>query len=180
MVVICCINWNEVIETFATSTSALVASLSLVVAILAVWHAYKEYKRALKNKQSEVLAQYNERYSNDDSIRKVIEYITYSNDDKPTVYDKEMFLRFFEELELMIERGYLSIDIVGDMFAYYFLVIWHCKEETFFWDKDMQFPFKTMEEAKNSPDWRLAARLYKNLKGKYLSDEIMNFKFKNK
>ena len=177
MVVICCINWNEVIETFATSTSALVASLSLVVAVYAVLHAKKEYERALKNKQSEVLAQYNERYSNNDSIRKVIEYITYSNDDRPTVYDKEMFLRFFEELELMIERGYLTKKDVGDLFAYYFMAVWF-HEESSFWDFEMKRPYNTAIEVKTNGDWCLANRLFNRLKKDYLTPEIKNYNIK--
>lgn len=166
MVGVCCINWNEIIQTLATSVSALVAVLSLGVALIAVWYTNKEYKRAVRNKQSEVLAQYNERYSTNEQIRKVVEYMTSNNPEveKPTVYDKEMFLRFFEELELMIERGYLDLEDVRNLFSYYFIVIWSADNDSFFWNEEMVSPYKNVDEVKNSKDWALAARFYEKIR----------------
>lgn len=182
MVGVCCINWNEIIQTLATSVSALVAVLSLGVALIAVWYTNKEYKRAVRNKQSEVLAQYNERYSTNEQIRKVVEYMTSNNPEveKPTVNDKEMFLRFFEELELMVQRRYLELKDVGDLFSYYFMIVWCQEKDSFFWDYYMKHPYETVIGVKQSQDWRLAANLYKQLQQHgYLTPDIINYKLKS-
>lgn len=186
MVALCCnhvsasVDWSSRISCFAESTSALVASLALAVAICTAWFAWREYKRMVKHKQCEVFAQYNERYENSEYIQKVVRFCTVKTrlkKDKPTVHDKEMFLRFFEELDLMIQEKYLTLEHVGNYFAYYFLVIWN--DESFFWDSEMCKPYDTMKEAQDSPEWQVANQLFDRLKKKWYTDEIKNYIYPN-
>ena len=117
------------IITRAFEPKAVEILLSLIPILLVVkeYLAYKERERA------NTLVLFNERYSNDKNIKEVVEYLIMYEDYKtkrgllypspsPSVYQKEIFLRFFEELQIAIEAKSLSKNIVYDMFAHYALV----------------------------------------------------------
>lgn len=160
----CCIkSWDDIIQSFATSVSAIVAALSLVVTVITVVIAYHEYKKISKKEKCDILTKYNERYMNNPCILKVIDSYLYKNKKKPTANEKEMFLRFFEELEVMIREEYISEKNVHDLFSYYFLVLW---DDDDFWSQDMRDSL-TKEEAQNSDDWRLAKSLYTRMIFRY-------------
>ena len=186
MVVLCCnhvtasVDWSSIIQCVAESVSALVAFLALVVAIITAWFAWREYKRMVRHKQCEVFAQYNERYENSEYIQKVVKYCTFKTDNPkevPTVHDKEMFLRFFEELDLMIQEDYISKEQVGNYFSYYFMLVWN--DETFFWNDEMISPYENKEKAQNATEWKKARHLFDQLKGKWYTKEMEKYQFPN-
>lgn len=95
-----------------------------------------------EDKKCEVLAKYHERYANDEHVQKVVRfYLETGKRYSPSVYDKEMFLRFFEEIELMIQRKYICEEDVKDLFIFYFMTLWEyddfCREIT---DKNSSWP----------------------------------------
>jgi len=150
------------------------------VAILTAWFAWREYKRMIKHKQCEVFAKYNERYENSEYIQKVVKYCTVktiNREDIPTIHDKEMFLRFFEELEMMVQEEYLTEEKVGNYFAYYFLVVWN--DKSFFWDSEMCKPYNTMKEAQDGLEWQVAHQLFDRIKKKWYTKEIQGYAFPN-
>lgn len=100
--------------------TAIATGITTYIAYKALIYAKKEYELQKKIKESETLATYNQRYSTDQHIDNVIKYLNGSlKNKKLTINDKEMFLRFFEELEYTIENEGLQENIVYDMFAYY-------------------------------------------------------------
>lgn len=125
--------------------------------------AYREYKKIRKKEKCDILTRYNERYTNDPCIRKVIDSYLDKNKQKPTANEKELFLRFFEELEVMIREDYISEQYVHDFFSYYFLVLW---DDDDFWNYDMRGS-KTKQQSQNSDDWRLAKKLYTRMIFRY-------------
>lgn len=179
MVKLCC-NLFPFSEDWCNTIQCIIAFIALVLAIFTVWYGKCEYDKMVKHKQCEVFAQYNERYENSENIQKVVKYCTIKaekQEDIPTTHDKEMFLRFFEELEMMIQEEYLTEDKVGNYFAYYFLVIWN--DETFFWDKEMCGTYGTKEKAQKRPEWKAACHLFERLEKKWYSNEIRVYKFPN-
>ena len=85
--------------------------LTAVIALLASIVTYNEYISVKDSKQAQVLSEYNKRYSEDPNIVAVVQYLNYIDTDgmannpvrrKPSNYEVEMFMRFFEELCLQL------------------------------------------------------------------------------
>lgn len=113
------------------------------VSVYAVWYAIKEYSLHKKEEEANTLARYNERYSTNEHLLTVVEYLWRVEDKKdsceksyneivddfknneergfkiPTEHEKELFLRFFEEIQFSIEQGTLNKYQVKDLFFYY-------------------------------------------------------------
>ena len=104
---------------------------------LALLFAAYEYYLHKKNNQYEVYSKMNERYCSDRSIQKVIVTMTESYDGKSFCidsfsnncginqvndYDKEMFLRFFEELNYAIKKKSIRKEEACYYFGYYAVV----------------------------------------------------------
>lgn len=140
------------------------ANINIITVIAAIW-AIIEFLQHKKNKKCEILAHYHERYANDHHIDKVLHYYLRTKDNKdgkksdvPDVHDREMFLRFFEEIELMIQRNYIRKSDVKKLFIFYFMVLWRSNS---FWSV-----FDDDDEINN---WRLALKLYL----RYVDDESL-------
>ncbi len=100
---------------------------TVILACLTIISTLSEYKRHQERIKAEVLGQYNERYSRDEHINKVVDFIIRFMDDevpyvKPSVHNAEMFMRFYEEIQIQIEKGRLEEKQVFDLFAYYAMV----------------------------------------------------------
>lgn len=104
------------ITAIATLFMALIAGLALVVSI-------KEYREYRRREKTECLSKYNERYTTDPYVKNVVTYLINSSNnnhpDIPPLHEREMFLRFFEELMIAIETNVLDRRIVKNMFSYY-------------------------------------------------------------
>ena len=105
-------------EKLSDITMMLLASGTL---ILTIW----EYLNHRKRIKAEVLGLYNERYSKDQHVNIVVPFLIADimglKVKKPSVHHVEMFMRFFEEIELQIEKGRLNEKSVYDLFSYYAL-----------------------------------------------------------
>lgn len=170
-----------IIQTLSNSISAFIALLTLLLTFCTVVYAYKEFKKTQKDKRSEVFMQYNQRYEENPHIQKILKYCTIrdnKNENKPTVHDKEMFLRFYEELWRMIKVKYISEDDVCEFFAYYFVLLWN-DDKHFFWDKDMLAPYKNLTDAHNSIEWRALNSLYNRMMKNHNTPDTSDHKFPN-
>lgn len=107
------------------SLSEVVTALATVFALIVACKEYFEHK---DKKQAAILSEYNQRYSTDPNIIKVVQYLNYMDNGgkinnpirvRPSNYEVEMFMRFFEELGLQIECGRLKQEDVEDLFLYY-------------------------------------------------------------
>ena len=101
--------------------------LMALFAAITLFYTYMQYKDYRKREKSEVLGQYNERYSRDEHVNKVVDYIIRHMEGeyiikKPTTHDAEMFMRFFEEMQIQIDNDRLDENQVFDLFAYYAMV----------------------------------------------------------
>lgn len=113
----------------------LTTFLTLIVTSYATYYAIKEYKSHQKQSKASVLSKYNERYSNDKNIEKVVQYLILKDkcgfippERVPDTCEKEMFLRFFEELQYAIDAEYIDKNTAYDMFAYYALKAYELQE----------------------------------------------------
>lgn len=127
----------ECISAVATVATAAVAWIALIYTMIE-YHSHKE------REQATTLAKYNERYATDPNIQKVVNYLLWKIDNeqfattpintldyggsseediKPTKNQIELFMRFFEELEVSIEAGRLDRDVANNLFAYYAKVL---------------------------------------------------------
>ena len=102
--------------------------IMVIVTYCAYCKAKEEYKKHVEEVKVHTLSKYNEGYSTDKNIKKVLDYITHDSNVKlslqqPTTNEKEMFLRFFEELEIMMHKELLNENEVYILFAYYAIEI---------------------------------------------------------
>ena len=104
----------------------LLGVLGFVVSIIALIVSYWQYKLHRKQLKTELLTKYNVRYSIDKDISKVVKYLEqeeglqlHEKVDIPDEHEVEMFMRFFEELELLIKAKAIDEKIVSYMFFYY-------------------------------------------------------------
>lgn len=113
----CC----DILSCFANCVTAFVTIVALVF-------TYKEYLNHIKRERANVLSRFNERYSDDASIKRVVSHInaiayniniSSETQKTPDVYDIEMFMRFFEELEYSIQSDNLDKRMVRDLFGFY-------------------------------------------------------------
>lgn len=90
---------------------------------LTIFATITEYKEHRKRVKAEVLGQYNERYSRDEHVNKVVNYLISHIESKvserPSTHNIEMFMRFFEEMKLQIDEDRLNLKDVEELFSYY-------------------------------------------------------------
>lgn len=117
--------------------SFIISALSIAIAVfsllVSIWQ-YKIHKRQLK---TELFSKYCTRYSINSDICAVVKYLEKeeglnvtdkNNVSKPNDHQVEMFMRFFEELELLIRSDSLDEEIVSYMFYYYLQTFSRLKE----------------------------------------------------
>ena len=116
----------------------LFTCIQTLIAVLAAIIAFLEYRKHVEQNRYAVLSEYNSRYCNDKNIEVVVKYLIWfleghgskneTEPKKPTIYEKEMFMRFFEELQLQIENDRIGEGKVEDFFAYYAVAAAMCHD----------------------------------------------------
>lgn len=107
-------------------------AVEILLSLLSILWIIKEYYAYKRREEANVLSSFNQRYSTDKNIQAVVEYLMMYEDIRnkkgftypmpsPTPFQKELFLRFFEELQIAIENKSLPKDKAYDMFAHYAL-----------------------------------------------------------
>lgn len=128
MLVLCAFLSFETINAFAALGTFFVTIFSAI-------YAYLQYKRYKEEQVVKLLGEYNQRYSTDNNIKTVVSWmlkiaivdekgeIKGADPDrsffKPGIYEKEMFMRFFEELYLHIKNGSVEKRRACLLFSYY-------------------------------------------------------------
>ena len=102
------------IQAWSNVAMALIALIALIVAL----SEYYSHKRTDKHK---LFSQLNKRYQENVDIQCVVKYLREiePSDIKPTLYQLELFLRFFEELGMYVETDSLKSEDVNKFFCYY-------------------------------------------------------------
>jgi len=94
------------------------------ITVLATIHEYHAHRKRIK---AEVLGEYNKRYSENEHINIVVYFLVCHlaklKAPAPSVHNVEMFLRFFEEIDLQIDKNRLDADNVEELFSYYALYL---------------------------------------------------------
>ena len=95
--------------------------LMLLVAGTALWYARKEYLGQKIKENHKLFSQLNRRYEMNNNIQTVVKYLRDigPSDEKPTLYQVEMFLRFFEELGIYTKTNSLDKKELFDFFGFY-------------------------------------------------------------
>ena len=93
-----------------------------------IFLTFTEYLAHRKREKAEVLSVYNDRYTRDSYIKLVSKYIISKMDENekaihPSIHDVEMFMRFFEELEIQLTQKRIEEEHVFTLFAYYAIYV---------------------------------------------------------
>lgn len=106
--------------------SAILGVMGFFVAITSLIVSYWQYKLHRKQMKTELLSKYFPRYSMDPNISAVVKYLekeeglAHKNTvSEPDDHEVEMFMRFFEELELLIRANSIDEKVVSYMFFHY-------------------------------------------------------------
>ena len=109
--------------------------IEAMIGLIALIYTINEYRAHKDRRKADVLASFNNRYMESQSVKRVLEDLI-ALDDKNTckfcisensmtcvnvINDRELFLRFFEELNYAIESDSIDKETVFDLFAYYAL-----------------------------------------------------------
>ena len=148
MIVIICIiggvhfpispEWSNFIQ-------AIAVTLALLVSGIALYYAKKEYDHHKNSEKTAILCRYLQRYANDSNIiintNYILETALLDKDETiigfdsrkkpkyiPTVREKEMFMHFFEEIQLLIDAKMIEKDVIIDLLGYYIGIFHRVKE----------------------------------------------------
>lgn len=93
-----------------------------LMAVVAAVFSYTELQTHKEKENNKLLSQLNRRYVGDKDIQAVVKYLRDfdANNEKPTSYQVELFLRFFEELGVYMRKNNLPTEDVRVFFNYYF------------------------------------------------------------
>lgn len=119
--------------------TAISTVISTFIAAITVFYVWKQYRKHMIEEQTNLLCNYNQRYSENNDIRKVIEWIhgvvvidkkgevvdvdVQLTKSTPSLNEKEMFMRFFEEIEIQLVKNKMEPNSVFRLFAYYPLLM---------------------------------------------------------
>lgn len=123
----------------AEMVTAISTVISTFIAAITVFYVWKQYRKHMIEEQTNLLCNYNQRYSENNDIRKVIEWIhgvvvidkkgevvdvdVQLTKSTPSLNEKEMFMRFFEEIEIQLVKNKMEPNSVFRLFAYYPLLM---------------------------------------------------------
>ena len=93
-----------------------------IMAVVAAVFSYAELQSHKEKENNKLLSQLNRRYIGSEDIQAVVKYLRdfEADDEKPTSYQVELFLRFFEELGVYMRNDNLPKADVINFFNYYF------------------------------------------------------------
>lgn len=111
-----CICWDAI----AAWSSLFTCIIALGTASFGICRYRKDIKFSHEATRNQMLAKYNQYYSQNTSIQKVVKALMKDSFDEVEAYDAEMFMRFFEELQLLIKSdNKMKKEIACYMFSYY-------------------------------------------------------------
>ena len=110
-------------EHFTAEGVSAIASVALTIitfggVVIGCW----EYGKHVDEKKNELFSHLNKEYLKSEDIQDVVKYLQHTNptNEKPTPYQVNIFLRFFEEMGLYLENKDIDAQKVNYFFGYYF------------------------------------------------------------
>lgn len=106
----------------STTLISLTADCILaIMAIIAGAVSLFEYNSHKQKENNKLLSQLNRRYINNEDIQTVVKYLRNidADDTKPSTYQTELFLRFFEELGVYLRDNDEFKDDFNNFFGFY-------------------------------------------------------------
>lgn len=105
---------ESVIQTWANVAMSIFALIALIV-------AYVEYKSHNKTDEHKLFSQLNRRYQENNDIQYVVKYLRDKepSEQEPSLYQLELFLRFFEELGMYMSTNSLDAGNADVFFGFY-------------------------------------------------------------
>lgn len=153
----CCVNWD--------AWNAIATTCTCIAAAVIAWFQYKTGSNHQKEAtRSKILADYNWHYMQNNSIRVVIRALIDKKfgEDKVHIYDIEIFLRFFEELYLLIHsENRMKPEIARYMFSYYAILAWDSDE---LWGRLASANNTSIEAERSSEDWTMFRSFVEEMK----------------
>lgn len=149
MVILLSFNWNVL--------AALSSFGTFAVSVFAAYYAFKQYRSQSKHTKvatrSKILADYNWHYMQNKSIQIVIRALLKKDFSKVQAYDIEIFMRFFEELYLLMHsENRMKKEISKYMFSYYAILAWDSEN---FWQRLSETTLESVESLQSAEDWTL-------------------------
>lgn len=112
-------------------SDAIPASVAMTGVLLTAFSYYK-YKEEQRVKMT---ASYNKEYRTDSRIQEVLRFLIEHSEqehepriDAETINQREMFLRFFEEIQYLIDQNLIEEKQAYDLFGYYANEAWKMKD----------------------------------------------------
>lgn len=93
-------------------------SFGCIVSLCSIFKIYSEYKFHLDKEKSNTLLRLNEAYKADSNMTDVVKDLI-ENKNETDTYKREMFLRFFEELQYSIDKKLIDKKEAHDLFSWY-------------------------------------------------------------
>lgn len=127
--------------------------ITAFVALLTMCRGFCEYSDFLKRKRIQYLLEFGRKYTEDNDIREVIEFLEHLEDDNQyenghmsngsysetalSIHKIEMFMRFIEELELLVRAKSVSESAALNLFGHYTTILdrFHSRWPTLGYDK---------------------------------------------
>jgi len=142
----------EIIKTIAISGTALVAIVTMI-------KGYYDYRLSIKQKRIELFEKLGTKLETDKTLKKIIDYLETENPELRNMsrFDRYKFLRFYEDINLIMNSGLMKPEIAHYMFSYYAIkcynseVFWHdINRNAIYWQAFNDFVSKMKEiEMKN-------------------------------
>ena len=143
----------------------LIKIITCFVGILTVWIAFNNYSDYVKQKRIQYLLEFGKKYTEDEAIKEVVEFMehletdnmyktdemnvdkTY-NDTVLNIHSIEMFMRFIEELELLIRGGAVSESAALNLFGHYTTILdkYHNRWPKLEYEKDFWTVYRSFVE----------------------------------
>lgn len=109
------------------TTTDIINLLILIVALGAFILSIRELWSYKQKENNKLLSQLNNRYLENKDMQAVVKYLRDIDptNEEPSAYQVELFLRFFEELNVYLRHGNLKPDDVITFFNFYFDRLYH-------------------------------------------------------
>lgn len=159
-------------SVFWDAIAAIGSISSAIISFIAVYSVWLQYKKeAANNKQatrSRILADYNWHYMQNRSIKNVINALHKNDFSSIRAYDIEMFMRFFEELYMLIHTdNRMKKDVSKYMFSFYAIM---ASDSELFWQRLAETTHDQVDYLKCAKEWTLFRKYVNEMK----SIEISN------
>ena len=99
----------------------IIEGVTLLLSIVALWQARKDYRSHKQTEYHKLFSQLNRRYEKNEDMQSVVKYLREKEPigENISLYQLEVFLRFFEELGLYMKTASLNPKDVDKFFGYY-------------------------------------------------------------